>query len=58
MLQIKSLQINFDIDCQHELIELQAEEIMKDLIQPNSWSLQIKDGSTPILAGIQQQIDN
>ena len=27
-------------------------------IQPNSWSLHIKDVSTPILAGIQQQIDN
>ena len=49
---------DFDIDCQHELIELQAEDIMKDLMQPNSWSQQMKDGTTPILAGIQQQIDN
>ena len=29
---------------------------MKNL--PNSWSLQMKDGTTPILVGIQQQIDN
>ena len=48
--------VDFDIDCQYELIELQAE--MMDLIQPNSWSLQMKDGSTPILASFQQQIDN
>ena len=28
--------VNFDIDYQHQLIELQAEDIMKDPIQPNS----------------------
>ena len=50
--------VNFDIDCQYKLIELQEEDIMKNLIQSNSWSLQMKDGSTPILADIQQQIDN
>ena len=31
---------------------------MTDLMQPNSWSPQMKNGTTPILAGIQQQIDN
>ena len=41
---------DLDIDCQHD--------IMNDLIQPNSWKLQMKDGTTPILAGIQQQIED
>ena len=50
--------VDFDIDCQYELIELQAEDIMKDLILPNSWSLQNKSGTTPILVGMQKQIDN
>ena len=45
--------VDFDIDCQHQRIELQAEAIRKDLIQPNGWNLQMKDGITPILAGIQ-----
>ena len=31
---------------------------MKDLIIPNIWSLQMKDGSTHILVGILKQIDN
>ena len=31
---------------------------MECLILPNSWRLNMKDGSTPILAGLQQQIDN
>ena len=47
--------VDFDKEYQYELIELQVENIMKDLILPNSWSLQMKDGTTPILAGIQQQ---
>ena len=50
--------VEFDIDCQYELRVLQAEDITKDLILPNSWSLQMKDGTNPILAGIQHQIDN
>ena len=49
--------VDFDIDCQYELIELQAENIMTDLILPNSWSLQMKDGTTFILVRIQQQFD-
>ena len=49
--------VNFDIDCQFKLIEFQEEDLMKDLILPNNWNLQMKDGTTPILAGIQQQID-
>ena len=31
---------------------------MESLIQPNSWTLNMKDGSTPILAGLHQQIGN
>ena len=31
---------------------------MESLVLPDSWTLNIKDGSTPILAGLQQQIDN
>ena len=31
--------VDFDINCQYELIELQAEDIIKDLILSNSWSL-------------------
>ena len=50
--------VDFGIDCLYELIELQAEDIMKDLILPNSWHLQMKDRTTPILAGIQQEIEN
>ena len=33
--------VDFDIDCKYGLIELQAEEIMKDLLIPNSWSVQM-----------------
>ena len=49
--------VDFDIDCQNQLIELRVEDVMKDLIQPNSGNLQTKDGTTPILAGLQQQIE-
>ena len=38
--------VDFDIDCQYEHIELQAEDIMKDIIIPDGWCLQMKD-STP-----------
>ena len=31
---------------------------MTDLNLPSSWNLQMKYGTTPILAGIQEQIDN
>ena len=31
---------------------------MKALVLSSSWTLNIKDGSIPILAGLQQQIDN
>ena len=31
---------------------------MEILVLPNSWTLNMKGGSTPILAGLQQQIDN
>ena len=31
---------------------------MKNPILPNNWNLQMKDGTTPILAGLKQQIDN
>ena len=51
-------QEDYGIDCQYELKELQAEDIMKDLIKPSSWRLHMKDGTTSISAGIQQQIDN
>ena len=51
-------QVDIDIACQYELIELQAEEIMNTLIIPHSWRLQMKDGTIPILAGQQHQIDN
>ena len=56
--KIATGKVDFDIDCQYELIELQAKDIKKDLIIPNSWSLQMKDGTTPISAGLQQKIDN
>ena len=49
---------NFDIDCQYNFIQLQAKDIMESLILPNSWTLNMKDGFTPILAGLPQQIDN
>ena len=51
-------QIVFDIGCQYELIEIPAEDIMQDIIIADSWSLQMRDGTTLILVGIQQQIDN
>ena len=47
--------VNFDKDC--KLTERQAEHVMKVLIIPNSWCLQTKDGTTPRLVGLQQQID-
>ena len=31
---------------------------MESLVLPNSWTLNMKDGSTPIVVGLQQQIDN
>ena len=49
---------DFDIDCQYNFIKLQAEDIMKSLVLPDSWTLNMKEGSTPILSGFQQQIDN
>ena len=49
---------NFDIDCQYNFIQLKAEDIMESLILQNSWTLNMKDGSTPILAGLKQQIVN
>ena len=49
--------VEFDIDYQYELMELKAEDIMKDLLIPNGWSLQMKDGTNSIPAGIQHQID-
>ena len=30
---------------------------MKDLLIPNSWSLQMKEETNPVLAGLQYQID-
>ena len=56
--KIATRNVEFDIDCKYKHIELQAEGIMKDLIFPDSWSLQMKDKTTPILAGLQHQIDN
>ena len=49
---------DFDIDCQRNFIQLQEEDIMESLISPNSWTLNMKDGSTQLLAGLQQQIGN
>ena len=49
---------DFDIDCQHKLIQLQADDIMESLVLQNSWALNMTYGSTPILAGLQQKIDN
>ena len=49
---------DFDINCQFNFIQLQAEDIMGSLILPNNWTLNMKVGSTPILAELQQQIDN
>ena len=43
---------DFDIDCQYNFIQLQAEDLMVSLVLPNSWTLNMKDGSTPILAGL------
>ena len=54
--KITKCQVNFDIECQYELIELQVEDIMKDLIIPNSWRRQMENRTTNILAGIQQQM--
>ena len=42
---------DFYIDCRYNLIQLHAEDIMENLIPPNSWALNMNDGSTPILAG-------
>ena len=50
--------VDFRIDCYNEIIELQAVDIMKDNLTPNSWSLQMKDRTNPILAGIQHYTDN
>ena len=52
--KIATSKVDYDIDCQYEIIELQAEDIIRDLIIPNSWSLQMKDGTTTLLAGLQQ----
>ena len=38
--------VDYDIDCKYELIELHAEDIMKDLIIPNSCCRKMKDGTT------------
>ena len=56
--EVATGKVHFDIDCQYKLIELNVEDIMKGVIMPNRWSLQIKDGTTPTLAGLKQQIVN
>ena len=49
---------DFDIDYQYHYIQLQADDIMESLVLPNNWTLNMKDGSTPILDGLQQQTEN
>ena len=41
--KVAIVNVDFDIDCRYELIELQAEDIVKDLLTPDSWSLHMKD---------------
>ena len=45
--KIATCKADFDIDCQYEVIEFLTADIMKDLIIPNRWSLQMKYGTTP-----------
>ena len=45
---------DFDIDCQYNNMRLQAEDIMESLVLPNSWTLNMKDGSTPKRSRLQQ----
>ena len=44
--KIATGEVDFDIDGQYELIELQTEDIMNSLIIPHRWRLQIKDRAT------------
>ena len=49
---------DFDIDCEYNFIELRAEDIIESLVLSESWTLNMKDEPTLILAGLHQQIDN
>ena len=45
--------VDFDIDCQYEFVQVQAEDVMDSLVLPHSWRLDTKDRTSPILAGLQ-----
>ena len=47
-----------DIDCQYNLIQLHVEDITESLMVPNSWTLNMKDRTTTILAGLLQEVAN
>ena len=51
-------QVVFDIDCKYELLQIQTQNVMNILVLQHSWMLNMKDGTTFILAGLQQQMDN
>ena len=50
--------VDFDMECKYEYVQAQAQYVMNSLVLPHSWRLYMNDGTTPLLAGLQQQIDN
>ena len=49
--RVDTSQVNFDIDCLYEFIELQAEDIVNSLIIAHSLSLYLKDYSIKLTTG-------
>ena len=45
---------DYDIDFKYEFVQVQAEDVMNSLVLPQSWRLDMKDGTTYILAGLHQ----
>ena len=39
---------DYDMDCQYNFIQLQADDIIESLVLPRSWTLKMKDGWTTI----------
>ena len=40
-------QVDFDIDCKYESLQVQAKNVMNSLVLPHSWMLNMKDETTP-----------
>ena len=49
--------VDFDVDSKYKFVLVQAEDVMNSQVLSHNWRLNMKDGVTQILAGLQQQIE-